>query len=134
MQIYVRDACAMIAYLWGEAGGSKVSSILANSPEACYAHSVNLCEVYYQVLRRSDEATARQAISDLRKMGVIERSDIDETFWEKIARLKSQGRISIADCFCLALAMEVGGQLVTTDHHEFDALVPLGLCPILFIR
>jgi PIN domain nuclease of toxin-antitoxin system len=116
MQVQVLDACAMIALLWGEAGGSTVSSLLTRNSGFCYAHSINFCEVYYQVLRKSDESTARVAIEELRDLGVIERSDIDEPFWQKVASLKSRGRISIADCF------------------EFDALVSLNLCPILFIR
>lgn len=44
------------------------------------------------------------------------------------------GKISLADCFAPALAIRTGGTLVTSDHHEFDAIVPLGLCPTLFIR
>jgi hypothetical protein len=28
----------------------------------------------------------------------------------------------------------VGGDLVTSDHHEMDPILPLGLCPVLFIR
>ena len=34
----------------------------------------------------------------------------------------------------IALAKQLAGEVVTSDHHEFDALVPLGLCPIRFIR
>ena len=41
------DACAMIAYLQGEVGGSVVQSLLADPSTTCYAHSVNLCEVFY---------------------------------------------------------------------------------------
>ncbi len=128
------DACAMIAYLWNEPGGSVVDSLLQDPAHDCYAHAINLCEVYYQVFRRSDEATARNAIDKLRAAGVIERSDMDEGFWRKVGSLKARGRISLADCFCLALAIELGGQVVTSDHGEFDPLVPLGLAPILFIR
>jgi predicted nucleic acid-binding protein len=44
------------------------------------------------------------------------------------------GRISLADCFCIVLAQELSGEVVTSDHHEFDPLVPLNLVPITFIR
>jgi PIN domain nuclease of toxin-antitoxin system len=133
-QVQVLDACSMIALLWGEPGGQVVESLLKNSAVSCYAHSINLCEVYYQVLRRSDELTARQAIADLRVCGLIERTDIHETFWQKVAAMKARARISLADCFCLVLAIDLSGQVVTSDHGEFDPLVPVGLCPILFIR
>jgi hypothetical protein len=29
---------------------------------------------------------------------------------------------------------EFNGEVITADHREFDPLVPLGLCPIRFIR
>lgn len=43
-------------------------------------------------------------------------------------------RISLADCFALALTKTMRGRLLTSDHHEFDKIVPLGICPITFIR
>jgi predicted nucleic acid-binding protein len=65
---------------------------------------------------------------------VVERNDIDSLFWRSVGQLKASGRISLADCFCIALAQRVAGEVVTSDHHEFDPLVPRGLCPIRFIR
>lgn len=55
----------------------------------------------------------------------------DEAGAEIVERLL---RISIADCFCIALTQRLNGEVVTCDHHEFDAIVPLNLCPIQFIR
>ncbi len=43
--IYVLDACAMIAYLRGEEGGSEVDKLLVEPGARCVAHSVNLCEL-----------------------------------------------------------------------------------------
>ncbi len=34
------------------------------------------------------------------------------------------------DCFCIALARALGGEVVSSDDHEFGPLMPLGLCPI----
>ena len=45
---YVFDACAIIAYMEGEPGGDAVAALLSDSAAACYAHSLNLCEVYYR--------------------------------------------------------------------------------------
>lgn len=124
----------MLAYLKGEAGANVVDGLLRDPADSCYAHSVNLCEVYYDFLRRSDEQTARQAISDLYADEVIERKDMSRRFWRLVGQHKARGRISLADCFCITLAQHLSGKLVTTDHREFDPLVPLGLCPIHFIR
>ena len=130
----VLDTCTMIAYLRAEPGGSVVASLLDDPSSSAFAHSVNLCEVYYQFLRSCDEATANDAIRALDEIGVIERSDLDRPFWQRVGRHKSRGRIALANCFCLALAEVLSGQIITSDHGEFDPIVPLGSCPILFIR
>jgi len=135
VNIYVMDANALLASVRGEPGGRIAEGLLADSSADCIAHSVNLCEVFYNGIRRADLPTAQQAIEDLIALGLTERPDMDVDFGQLVGQLKvNPGRISLADCFALALAIRTGGTLVTSDHHEFDAVVPLGLCPILFIR
>ena len=131
---HVLDASAMLAYLRGENGASTMDALLRSSTEICYAHAINLCEVYYDFLRVSNPHIARQAIHDLLADGVIERKDLSRSFWQRVGQHKSRGRISLADCFCLSLAQELNADLFTSDHREFDPLVPLNLCPIVFIR
>lgn len=129
------DANALLASIRNEPGGHVAEGLLADPNADCIAHSVNLCEVFYDGLRRSGLPTAQQAIADLLALGLTERSDMDTAFWQSVGQLKvNPGKISLADCFALALAIRTGGTPVTSDHHEFDAIVPLGLCPILFIR
>lgn len=84
------------------------------------AHAVNIAEVHYYFARMSDERTADAAVADLCADGVIVRCDMDDAFWRDLARLKARGRISIADCFCIALARRESAVAVTMDHHEFD--------------
>ncbi len=128
------DACAMIAYLRGEAGGTVVDSFLNTPGDQCCAHTINLLEVYYDFIRQHNEPTARQALEDLRAAGVIERRTMSKPFTLRVGQIKARGRISLADCFCIVLAQDISGQVVTSDHHEFDPLVPLGIVPILFLR
>lgn len=112
-----------------------MAQILADPNNRCFIHAVNLCEVYYDAIRKTDVPTARQDMATLLAGVLILRSDLDTAFWQRVGELKvSPGRLSRADCFALALAQGTGGTLVTSDHHEFDPIVPLGLCPILFIR
>lgn len=40
--IYVLDACAMIAFLRGEAGADVVENALLEAGSQCVAHSINL--------------------------------------------------------------------------------------------
>jgi len=132
---YVLDACALIAFLSREPGASVVDGLLTDPKNVCLAHAVNVCEVYYDLVRRLDTPTARQSVADLTAVGVQVRRDMDTEFWQQVGDLKvNPGKLSLADCFALALAIHIGATLVTSDHHEFDPIVPLGLCPIQFIR
>jgi PIN domain nuclease of toxin-antitoxin system len=133
--IYALDGSAMIAFLRKEPGWDVVADLLSNVDNTCYAHAVNLCEVFYDYHRVGGEAAAQTALATLAAIRVLPRADMDPDFWQQVGRHKATYRhISIADCFCIALAQRLGGEAVTSDHHEFDPLVPLGLCPIRFIR
>jgi predicted nucleic acid-binding protein len=124
----------MIAYLNGEPGAAAVDGMLKDTGRKCFAHSINLCEVYYDALRAMDEPTADQAIHDLVNAGVVERNEMDPTFWREVGKIKSRGRISIADAFCAALANRVSGDAVTSDRREFEPLAAAGVCSVTFIR
>ncbi|MEI6415866.1 MAG: type II toxin-antitoxin system VapC family toxin [Pseudomonadota bacterium] len=133
--IVVLDACAMIAFLRDEPGAATVEQYLKNGESECLAHAINLCEVLYDFIRTAGEQNAHQAIQDLLADGVQCRSDMDTEFWQVAAHLKAtHRRISLADCFAVALANRVDAQLLTTDHHEFDPLVEKNICRFEFIR
>ena len=101
----------------------------------CVAHVLNLCEVYYDCIRRDGESRASGILIDLQDAGVSARSDIDEDFWMDVARIKADvRRISIADCFAVALARRIGMPVITSDHHEFDNVVERALCTVQFLR
>jgi PIN domain nuclease of toxin-antitoxin system len=131
----VIDACAMIAFLRNEPGAEFVGHILTDPTDRCFAHAVNLCEVYYDFLRSSDTRTARTAIADLGRAGIHTRRDMNRAFWQTVGELKgSIRRISLADCFALALSEKLSGDVVTSDHHEFDPLVAANRARVTFIR
>lgn len=132
---YTMDANALIAYLNGEPGGEVVDEILTDPDNTCVAHAINICEVYYDFFRRADEATAREAVAGVVEAGVTIREDMDPDLWREAGRCKAEmKRVSLADCFCMALANRVRGELVTADHHEFDEVASNGLCKVKFIR
>jgi PIN domain nuclease of toxin-antitoxin system len=72
MSIHILDASAMVAYLLGEPGEEVVAALLSDPGALCHAHTMNLCEVYYQAIRRTDVHQARQSILSLFADGVIE--------------------------------------------------------------
>ena len=129
----VLDACALIAFIRSEDGADRVEQRLIEG--GCLVHALNLCEVYYDCIRRDGEARANAILTDLQDAGLSARSDIDEDFWKDAGRIKAEvARISLADCFAVALARRVGMPVMTSDHHEFDNILERGLCAVQFLR
>jgi PIN domain nuclease of toxin-antitoxin system len=133
--VYVFDACALLAFLLREPGATEVDRLLTTPGNTCCAHVINLCEVYYDFVRSQGGPTAKQAVEDLLTSGIVLRDDLDIPFWQQVGDLKvNPGKLSLADCFALALALRLGANLVTSDHHEFDPIASSGLLSVLFIR
>ena len=130
----VLDASAMIAYLRGEPGADQVRRSLALEPPNCLAHSVNLCEVFYDFLKTGEEKSAQTALDDLRSVGLIVREDMDEAFWQQAGRYKARFRVSLADAFALSLADRFGAEILTSDQRDFGPVAESGACRVKFIR
>jgi len=133
--VIVFDACALIAILENEPGADVVAELLEETANRCLIHAVSACEVYYDLLRRGtiDEAGALVALLTEYDLDLIETLPSD--LWSIAGKLKAEWRrVSLADCFALALAIREGGTLVTSDHHELDPIAAAGACPIRFIR
>jgi len=133
---YVLDACAMISLIKNEDGGLLVRQALEAENNVCFVHAVNLCEVYYDCLRCYGSDPAERLITSLVEAGLILRSDMDMEFWKAAGKLKSHGRISLADCFAVSLAEREDAVLLTSDRHEFEPLLAIPGFPaqVLFIR
>lgn len=131
---YVLDAGTLIAFFNNESGADIVEDILTEPESVCYIHALNLCEIYYLYYRRQGQPIADVAVKDIADMGVVFRNDMDDPFWKDAASIKGRHALSLPDAFCLALAQRVNATVVTTDHAEFDPLIPLNYSPITFIR
>ena len=132
--IYILDAYAMIAFLRKELGSIVVEEILLDKNNRCYAHAINLCEVYYDFWRVGGRVAAEQAIEDLLVLGIVERNDFNRFFWKEVGKIKANNKASLADCIAVVLANRLGGTVLTSDHHEFDKLAQNKVCSIQFIR
>ena len=128
----VLDSSAMLAFLRDEEGADVVQECLENN--ACCAHALCFCEVHYIIRRSSGAEGADRAIDLLDSYGVLLRDDMDTRTWKDASAVKADyAPISLADCFCAALAKLVSGEVVTTDS-DFAPLAEAGLCPVQFIR
>lgn len=78
--VYVLDASAMVALLRQEAGWEAVRDLLYDPNHACYAHALNLCEVFYDFHRDGGEAAAQLALERLLGAMIQPREDLDRAF------------------------------------------------------
>ena len=118
-----------------EPGAEVVAEILNDSGSRCLLHTLNACEVYYDVYRRSGEADATALEKILTTAGVELVETIPSALWKTAGKLKAEWRrISLADCFALALALLENGTVLSSDHHELDPIAKAEVCPIRFIR
>lgn len=133
--VFVLDACALIALLADEPGAEVVEELLQEPTNRCLIHAISACEVYYDLCRRgnSEDADTLEALFAEYELELLET--LPPELWRSAGKLKAEWRrVSLADCFALALTLREKGTLVTSDHHELDPIAEAGVCPIRFIR
>lgn len=127
------DASAVLAFLYREPGGSHLAELAADPQNRCFIHVMNLCEIYYDLLRRKVELANTLELA-LRAAG-FQIAAFGSTPWRKAGRLKAElRRVSLADCFAVTLARELDGEIVSCDRHELGPLHQAGVCRCLFLR
>ena len=125
MNQYVLDACALLAVLNKEDGAELVRDTIdqAKAGSALILMSViNLLEVYYGVLRECGEEIAEKIIQSVNASPIKVVDILSNEVFKEAGRLKAAYRISLADSIALAEASVSGASLLTSDHHEFDAV------------
>jgi predicted nucleic acid-binding protein len=90
--------------------------------------------VYYDFCRAADAGIARQALLDLAAVGVRRVEYLDVEFRGRVGSIKAANRVSLADCFALALAGSLDATLLTSDRHELEVFASRGEYRIRFIR
>lgn len=126
MTRYVLDTSAVLSVLLGEPEGQAVIDILAQAEQGAALVLIPflaLMESEYQLLRRFQ--TERVESSLLLVEGwpttIVES---DEAWRREAARIKADGRLSLADAWMAALAMLHDAKLVHKDP-EFDHVAGL---------
>jgi predicted nucleic acid-binding protein len=97
-------------------------------------HVCHLGEVYYDFFRAEGLTAAQTAWTNTLALPLALRRDADDAFIQRVGVIKVEERISFADAFALALAERLNIPLVTTDHHEFDAIERKGYFRFMWLR
>jgi len=123
--LYMLDACALIAFLNDEAGADVVEELLRKSNRQepnLFLHRLNLLEVYYGIYREVGPEVSKQVLEKIRALPVTEVTEISQQVFLEAGRLKGSYRLSLADSIATAEAKVRCASLVTADHHEFDLI------------
>jgi len=130
--LYVLDACALVALLKNENGADNVAVAYKQAEDGeaqIIMNRINLLEVYYGFYRENGKEYADKIMDGVSK-SIVSISEFDKGLFNEAGRLKASYRISLADSIALAQTIVFDGELLTTDHHEFDAIE--GVEPIRF--
>ncbi len=134
----VFDSSALLVFLLDERGAETVEGLIDDTDDKCI-HSVNLCEVYYKLLRVHGAAIAEEGVNDVRALGIVERNDLDGEFWRDAAQLLVTQRtgghgLAFGDACGLALARRLSADFITADHPEMEPIAAADLCSVVFVR
>jgi len=113
----VLDSYAVLAFLFQEPGYEKVLALFekaAAADQAVLIAAPNWAEVRYQVERKVGLSRWEEARTKL--LGLhLEIVDADRDLAEEAGELKATRKMSLADCFCAALARQKKADLYTGD-------------------
>ena len=114
---YCLDAFAVKAFLASEPGGEKVKDLLYAAQKEkvkIYIHTINLLEIYYTTLQDVNKSVADEVLVRIKDMPVevvpFKVEDIP-----MIGKIKADHKVSLADAFCIAAAIEKNAAILTGD-------------------
>lgn len=134
---YVLDACSVIALLKEEQGHDKVEDVLNKASlgrASVLLHKVTLTEITYDLLHSGVYVDAADVFSTCYKLPLTVTDELTDAFIALAAGFKVHYRISFADCFVLAVAKLQNAKVITSDHHEFNAVEQSGEVKFEWIR
>lgn len=114
---YVLDSFAVLAFLQNESAASVVREVLeygASNDDTLYLSVVNLSECLYIVERRRGAEIARRVLEAIQECPIRIEAATDRHA-VIAARIKAQHRVSLADAYAVALALEKTATVVTGD-------------------
>lgn len=111
------DSWAVLAWLDGEEPAAKVvqQAVDRERPSMSW---LSLVEVHYRTTRDHGRREAETVLAELRPL--VDENLPGISAMRKVARLKAENPIALADCFAIALAAEEGAVLLTGDPEIID--------------
>lgn len=123
MKTYVLDSYALLAYLEGEPSGKQVTSLFEDAIDnkiGLLMSVINWGEIYYITLREGGNERAELYLETVKDLP-LEVIEADRDITLEAAKFKANNKMSYADAFAAALAIQNNATLVTGDN-EFKPL------------
>ena len=120
---YVLDTSAILAFLEDERGADIVSELLEKAEQGehkIFISFVTFTEIFYISIQEQEEPIAEERIKQL-EMFPFSRIESNPAMSITAGRLKARNRLSFADAWIAALAIEKNAKLVHKDP-EFEVL------------
>jgi len=110
----ILDASALIAIALREPGDDAVVRLMDSAVGNCFIHAINAFEVAYKLMNKDISET--EAWDAAAFGGAIKIDDAGDFVGKGAARLKiANPSLSLGDCFCIALAEDMEGRILTSD-------------------
>jgi len=135
--LFVFDACSLIALLSNEDGADVVKDLLqkaTNGEIKILMHKINFLEVYYYIYKKYNEKTASRLLKDIKITPIKINTEITDDILIKAGKLKSLYKMSLADSIGLAETIINNGYFVTADYHELEIVQEKEKIGIVWIR
>ena len=123
MPAKVLDSFALIAYFRDERGAEMIENLLITAGKKdtpLHMTDVNYAEVKYSIIKKNGADAWQEAAKILQGLPIHFHST-NRVLADRAADFKARFKLSLADAFAAALAMENNAELVTGDP-EFHAL------------
>ncbi|RLG40207.1 MAG: DNA-binding protein [Thermoproteota archaeon] len=118
MKKYVIDAGVLSLYFIGDERIKPYLGKVARGVDKAFICDVNLAEYYYKMCEKLGKSVAEIRYHQIRE-SPIEVVATNEELTRKAGekKCKYRGKLSLADCFCLALAELKSAVILTTDRE-----------------
>ena len=118
MKRYVIDAGVLSLYFIGDGRVKPYLDEVAQGKAQAYISDVNLAEYYYKTCEKLGKEIADLRYHQVRASSVTSVATDEELTWKAgEKKCKYRGRLSLADCFSLALSEMKKATLLTTDSE-----------------
>ena len=122
-EAYVLDSSAVLAVIFGEPGADRVVALLDGARISAVNHQEVIAKQIDRNLPERD-IRANMATFDF-EIVPLDVSQAERAGW--LRRETRRAGLSLGDRSCLALAAEIGGTVVTTDHGISAIAIGVGI-------